>query len=74
MDLTSYDVQLLREEILMLAAITRAKARIDGMNAENQQRERRGESLAYVEKNFTDVIAEEDIDQSTVIERLYHRV
>jgi len=74
MELTSYDVQLLREELAILASITRAKARIEGMLVANEQREKEGQSLAYTEDAFTAVIDEEDIDYNTVISNLWHKV
>ena len=74
MELTSYDIQLLREELAMLASITRAKARIEGMLVANEQREKEGQSLAYTEDAFTAVIDEEGIDYNTVISNLWHKV
>lgn len=38
--------------IAQLAYIAAANARVEGMKAENMQRQRRGESLAYTENQF----------------------
>ena len=48
-----------------------AIAEIVGMQAENQQRMHRGESLAYVEQQFNDVIARNCISHNQVLS-LFH--
>ncbi len=74
MELTSYDVQLLREELQVWAAIVRAKAEIDGMNAENRQREMGGASPAYVKEHFDAVIDNNGLNPNSVIHALYQNV
>lgn len=48
-----------------------ALAEIEGMKAENQQRMHRGESLAYVEQQFVDVIGRNCISHNQVLS-LFH--
>ena len=45
-----------------------AMAEIAGMQAENMQREHRGESMAYVEDDFAQVIEKYSIHHNAVVE------
>ena len=58
---------------MIMAASTRALARIEGMKAENLQRAVKGESPSYVEEHFLGAIDEEDIGYNSIIEVLQGR-
>lgn len=49
------------------AASTRALIRALGMYSENIQRSHRGESMAYTEEDFENLIHREGIDENAVI-------
>ena len=59
-----------REEVIIRANIARAMLRMEGMKAENLQRQHRGESPAYVEEHFLKVIDEEGISHNYVLDTL----
>ncbi len=54
------------------ASVARAMIRAMGMQAENKQREVTGNSMAYTEQAFNDIIIEEGIDWNTVCRQLFH--
>ena len=60
-------VQQMRGVAEVMAASARAHARVEGMKAENTQRELRGEALAYPDQQFFDVIDEEGIGVNSVV-------
>lgn len=62
--------RLVRNALTLQAAIVRAHIRALGMQAENMQREHRGQSMAYGIEAFERVIGEEAIGVNYVIEML----
>ena len=61
------DTQVLRGCALLNAAVARAAIRAMGMQAENMIRHKRGESLAYDENAFLEVIDGECIGYNSAI-------
>jgi len=51
------------------AAVLRAEIRLAGMRAENVQRYHSGESPAFVQEHFDEIIIEEGIGQNDMITR-----
>lgn len=56
-----------RNETIINASVARALILAMGMQAENLQREHRGESMAYVEIDFERLINQEGIGTNAVI-------
>jgi len=56
--------------VILNARVARALIRAMGYQAENLQRQHRGESMAYMEKDFSDLIELEDIGHNDVISLL----
>ena len=56
-----------QQAAFIMAQAACAMAEIAGMQAENQQRAHLGQSMAYVEKQFTDVIERNCIGHNAVI-------
>lgn len=56
-----------QQAAFVMAQAACAMAEIAGMQAENQQRIHRGESLAYVENDFAAVILRNGIGQNDVL-------
>jgi len=56
-----------RNETIINAAVARALILAMGMQAENLQREHRGESMAYVEIDFKRLIDQEGIGANGVV-------
>ena len=54
--MTEQDVLQMRQVALLMAMTTTAQATIEGMKAENAQRERKGEAPMYGEDAFEQVI------------------
>lgn len=52
------------------ASVARALIHLEGMKAENAQRACRGESMAYLEKDFESIIGEEQIGFNDIIRKL----
>lgn len=71
MELSSGDVEMLRQSVIGAAAVTRAQLRMEGMKAENEQRRVSGASPAYVMKDFEAVIGEEDIGYNSMLQRFF---
>lgn len=57
----------------VMGRIARAQIRVEGMKAENMQREQRGESIAYWNDSFEQVITDERIHHNDIVEELFHK-
>jgi len=71
MDISSHDIEILRQTTFVQAAITRAQARIEGMKAENKQCVELNRPINYGEDSFVKVITEEGLDQNSIVEKLF---
>lgn len=70
--MTSDDVTRFCRAVEVMGRIVRAQITLEGMRAENVQREQRGESIAYWEDNFRQIPIEERIDHNSIVEALFH--
>ncbi len=52
----------------VFAASVRVLAYVEGMKAENMQRQHRGEGMAYTDADFGKVIEEEGLGCNTILE------
>jgi hypothetical protein len=63
---------MLEDVAIVNARVACALIRCAGMEAENKQREILGNSMAYTEDAFVNIIAEEGIGWNEVCRTLYH--
>lgn len=69
--MTSDDIDRFRRAIDVMARVVRAQITMEGMKAENMQRARLGQSMAYTEAQFDEVITNEHIGNNDIVEDLY---
>lgn len=67
-----FDVLAMRQVAYVMSQVASALARIEGMKAENMQREHHGESIAYGEEAFEGVISDFGLGHNAVLTTLSH--